>query len=329
MTAELRELFYRTLSLPPLIEWRCKALADGRSLTILNFHKVSDDTLDRFEAITPMVFDRLIGWLKKRFQIVSFAELRTLRPVSKPVLIISFDDGYRDFIDSAAPILRKHGVSANMNIIPACVESGQPPFNIILKDFIFQAPDTLLRETPLPGLPQGANPNKRVASSLVASAALKNQPIEDQKVAWAYIWPRLARFDDLKITQLMSTKHILQVCDEFEIGAHSFEHATMNLESESYFRSDLERCKAWCRNLTGGGELDIYAFPNGNATMQQVQFALKYGFAHVLFVGETVSTVDTCVHPRITMRGRDFHETIVRAVGHPTFWKSNNTLQVP
>lgn len=316
----IRTLGYRALAARPFVDWRVERISNSGRLTVLNFHKVTDDPFDRYEAIPPRVFDELLGWLKQNFDIVSFRDLPHLRPGGRPRLIMTFDDGYRDFIDVAAPIVRRHGLSANVNLIPSCVDSGTPPFNIIVKDFIFQAPARLLRETPLPGLPRGADPDHRDVSSLIASAAMKNQPIAQQRAVWEALWPRISRFDGLKMTQLLARRHLPQLVGEFECGAHSFEHATMSLETDSYLHNDFELCRAWWRDVVGQ-ECEIYAFPNGAATGQQSRLALQHGFSQVLLVGEKYSTLEARIHPRLTMSGRHFREALVRAIGGPRFWK--------
>ena len=99
--------------------------------------------------------------------------------------MLSFDDGYKDFIEVAVPLLEKRRIRVNHNVVPGCVESGRPPMNVELQDFIASAPAALLRETPLPGMPQGADPDRRERSCLIASAALKAKPIAEQKQIFA------------------------------------------------------------------------------------------------------------------------------------------------
>ena len=155
--------------------------------------------------------DDLIAWLKRRFRIVVFGDLATFEPGGKPPLILSFDDGYKDFIDNAAPILEKHGVRVNQNVLPGAIESGLPPLNVMLQDFIASAPAALLREAPLPGLPQGADPERRCASCLRASAALKNRPISEQKAIFTELQRTFSRFEGFRPTAMMSLEEVRQI----------------------------------------------------------------------------------------------------------------------
>ena len=92
--------------------------------TILNLHRVDDRTASTFEALDPHLFDELLRWLTQSFTLTTFGELSDLtHRDDKPPLILSFDDGYKDFIDVVAPILDAHSVRANQNVIPRCIES--------------------------------------------------------------------------------------------------------------------------------------------------------------------------------------------------------------
>jgi len=38
---------------------------------------------------------------------------------TRPAVVLSFDDGYQDFVEYAMPVLAKHGVKVNFNVCPA------------------------------------------------------------------------------------------------------------------------------------------------------------------------------------------------------------------
>lgn len=90
----------------------------SRAAAILMYHRINDH--DSNGLTTPTrTFDHMIRELKKRFSIVALAELvrdvRLDRPLGNCVAI-TFDDGYRDNLLCAAPILQKHGVPATFFI---------------------------------------------------------------------------------------------------------------------------------------------------------------------------------------------------------------------
>ena len=87
----------------------------GRGV-ILTFHHVRPDeggayAPNRLLSITPAFLDRTLTLLRQRgFSIVPLAEVpRRLSEGGPPFAVLTFDDGYRDNREHAAPVLRRHG----------------------------------------------------------------------------------------------------------------------------------------------------------------------------------------------------------------------------
>jgi len=310
----LKRLTFIALGAKPILNHRLRKLTMNEGLTILNLHRVDDKKGSAYEAMNPAIFDELVGWLKTHFRLVTFADLKRIKKSQKPLLILSFDDGYKDYIEIVVPILHKHGVVANQNIIPSCVESGQPPMNVVLQDFIGTAPATLLREIKLPEFKGIIDPYTRIKSGILASATLKKKPINEQKILFKKLEEYFTRFDRFQTTPVMNTEDIKQLLEHHEIGLHSLEHATMTAESNDYFRQDVSRCSEWFEE-TFGYKTKIYAFPNGAANKKQVKIAHDHGYSTVLMVGERFSQTKMACHSRFTMYANTLPEARFRALG--------------
>lgn len=98
--------------------------AKKNRLTVLSLHRISDERNPFWDPIRPKTFDLLLKYVKKNYRVISLAELAQLNTVSsgKPYLILSFDDGYYDFYEHALPLLVKHGLPSNHNIVNECAE---------------------------------------------------------------------------------------------------------------------------------------------------------------------------------------------------------------
>jgi len=304
---------------------RLKKIRNANILTILNLHRV-DDRATPYEALSPKLFEELVIWLKGRFDIVTFGDLDEGKPGKKPQLILSFDDGYKDFIDIVMPILARHDVRANQNVIPGCIENGRPPMNVILGDFIATAPAALLRETALPGLPDGVDTNKRTEAALRASAALKSRPIVEQKKIFSSLEPQLARFDGFKPTAMMSLDEVRQATTVHEIGMHSFEHASMQYETDGYLQADAAKCMDYGKERLGATP-NIYAFPNGSAREEQIHILKEAGFSKIFLVGEDFSNRDSSIHSRFTIYAASQSEARFRSLGGFKRIEERNTIK--
>jgi peptidoglycan/xylan/chitin deacetylase (PgdA/CDA1 family) len=260
-----------------------RKLAARRGPIILNLHRVADRSRGSRESMDPSVFGDLVSWLLRTFTITTFAELSDAAGAGRPPLVLSFDDGYRDFADNAAPILAHYGVAANLNVIVASIESGRPPATVLVQDFISGAPASLLREVQVAGLPAIA-PDKRTESGRLLAGTLKRRSITDQHALIAELEPYFERFDGFRPTPMLTAADIRELAEVHEIGAHSIEHATMTVESDDYVRSDALRSGAFLERLLGARPI-VYAFPNGVGTLTQASIVHDAGFKHVLLAG--------------------------------------------
>jgi peptidoglycan/xylan/chitin deacetylase (PgdA/CDA1 family) len=305
---------FRSMGSSFLTRLKLFAIQSKRALTVLNLHRVSGHNGSAYEALSPELFDGLLGWLKVRFHVLTFSELADFEPCDRPPMVLSFDDGYLDFVEVAAPILAKHGLKANQNVIPGCIESGKPPFNVWLQDFIGQAPESLLREVALPGVSSRESFKDRGEVGRKASSTLKVLSIDLQVQTMENLRRHFERLDNFRTTPMMTLDQIINVSAKHEIGVHSWQHATMSAESDEYLAHDAQRCRNWLREHITGVDA-VYAFPNGMMREGQAAIVRDVGFDHVLCVGEGFSEKENWQHSRFTFHAKSEAECRFRSTG--------------
>ena len=139
-----------------IIQNRIGKIAHNQKLTILNLHRVGKDDGSTYKPLEKETFIYLIEFLKANYLITSFSELnlnldKNALSKEKPLLILSFDDGYKDFLDVVHPILLKNGIRANQNIIPSSVDLGRPPLNVLLQDYLGKVKREEVNKLRIPG----------------------------------------------------------------------------------------------------------------------------------------------------------------------------------
>lgn len=97
-------------------------LKDGTKIDpIIYYHRVAPEA-DPDTGVTPEIFDRQMHFLKGiGFRGVPLKTILTGGTSTDPRIAITFDDGYRDNLEWAAPILEKYGFRATIFCI-----SGKP-----------------------------------------------------------------------------------------------------------------------------------------------------------------------------------------------------------
>lgn len=88
----------------------------GSHASILMYHSVSDSTA--FFSITPKEFERQMAYLaRKKYRVITLSHLIAMMKQGEDIggcVVITFDDGYEDFLINALPILRKYTFQATL-----------------------------------------------------------------------------------------------------------------------------------------------------------------------------------------------------------------------
>jgi peptidoglycan/xylan/chitin deacetylase (PgdA/CDA1 family) len=103
---------------------------DGRSLRVLMYHKVNDLPNNRM-SMPVSLFDEQMAQLRELGYVVVdldavLAHYVERTPLPDGAVLITFDDGYRDNLVNAAPVLQRHGYPAVQFVPIAYVGDKQP-----------------------------------------------------------------------------------------------------------------------------------------------------------------------------------------------------------
>lgn len=97
-----------------------RALPHSPRMTVLLYHSISD--APDFFAVSPYEFGRHMRFLKARFDVVplsrAFAHAAG-SSVARDSVALTFDDGYRDFVITALPILEQYAMPATVFVLGA------------------------------------------------------------------------------------------------------------------------------------------------------------------------------------------------------------------
>jgi peptidoglycan/xylan/chitin deacetylase (PgdA/CDA1 family) len=110
-----------------------------RKVVVLLYHRVSDDARDNL-TVGIEQFDRQMAMVRRHCHVVSIEQMLNggaAQPARKPIVCVTFDDGYRDNYDHAVPILLRHQVPASFFVctdiigtnraLPHDLRRGNPP----------------------------------------------------------------------------------------------------------------------------------------------------------------------------------------------------------
>lgn len=99
---------------------------------ILMYHRVTEERPDPWRlAVSPEHFSEQMEVLRRRGPVLSLLELDEAvasGTVPPKAAVVTFDDGYADNVQTAAPILRRHGVPATFFVVGEAIDSTEPFF---------------------------------------------------------------------------------------------------------------------------------------------------------------------------------------------------------
>lgn len=292
----------------PLMRLRLRRIERTDPLVILGLHRVAPPDSSAYRPLDPAMFDALLGFVTRHFTLTGFAVAR--EPSPRPRMILTFDDGYRDFAQHAMPLLKRHGVRVNLNVIPSSVESGLPPLQVLAADFVGQAPPEVASRIELPGFDM----SDRRGLWPRLDTFLRDRPHEEQQRIGASLLAQFRAWDGFRPTPMMSRDEVREAAEEgHEIGGHSFDHASMGYATDDYLLDDVERCRSWIADATGR-PMRVYAFPNGSHRPGQAEKVRSAGIEHVLLSGPGFGSADG-IHQRLGFVAATRREMRFRALG--------------
>ena len=107
-------MFWSYIHLARPLARRYLGWRNRQRMIILLYHRVSDDLRDSL-TVGIEQFDAQMEWLSRHYSVVSIADIvhdRIPRNNARPVVAITFDDGYLDNYEHAVPILLRHQIPA-------------------------------------------------------------------------------------------------------------------------------------------------------------------------------------------------------------------------
>jgi peptidoglycan/xylan/chitin deacetylase (PgdA/CDA1 family) len=106
------------------------------SLLVATYHRIGTPAespyYDAVFSATPEAFAAEVRFLRDRFRLITLEELLDLAeagfPMSGPTALITFDDGYRDNLDAALPVLQALGVQATFFLVTGFLDAPRLPW---------------------------------------------------------------------------------------------------------------------------------------------------------------------------------------------------------
>ncbi|MEO6803932.1 MAG: polysaccharide deacetylase family protein [Granulicella sp.] len=275
---------------------------------ILTLHRVlplaeCQDAYDEHMVLSTTAFEDLLIYLKNNFEIVSLNHLLSDRNSSTNVqkIALTFDDGWRDTFQHAFPLLVKHQVPATVFICSSLVGSSA----MLPEERFTRIYDLCTAKHCIPSFLQHLGTwgkADRQSESSDWRSFTKTIPMT-AKLSLARHLEIVYGMERAPAEQLMTWKEVkTMAAGGIEIGSHTANHATLNVESRAVIEREL-----WdSRDLIAaklGASPRYLSYPNGAYNQSVMLLAHEAGYSHAFTTkhGGVDQTMEAMAVPRVAI----------------------------
>jgi peptidoglycan/xylan/chitin deacetylase (PgdA/CDA1 family) len=285
------------------------AIPAEQRAAILAYHRVSNDERSPL-VIAPWRFRQQLNYLRLHYRVVPLgalvSSLRRGERLAAPTIAITFDDGYRDTLTEAAPILAEFGLPATLFLATDPQERGEPFWWEILELAGLADPETRA------GLRARPYHEFRRAIDL-ASAELSPERRAETARQRYLTWPEVRAWVELGHT----------------VGAHTASHPILARVPAAGVRDELRQSRAAIERQIGHA-VDLFAYPHGRAvdfTDETARIVAEEGFVAACTTIEGLNDLTSDPHAlhRFCVRDEALPLFALRLTGHIGMLKGRGT----
>jgi peptidoglycan/xylan/chitin deacetylase (PgdA/CDA1 family) len=278
------------------VGWTAACLAAGpRGVLVLMYHRVGGDEV--FPGVEVARFRRQMVWLKRNCTLIAPEDLGASLAGGarlKPSVLLTFDDGYRDYHDRAFPILRELQIPAVVFLSTAFTDGGGALWTDALRWAIFRTANGSVR---LPWAPHETQPliaaESRGAALAVALRHLKQQPEPERKALLGALYRELGVGEegpDLG-RPMMNWAEVKAILPLTRVGGHTHTHPILARISPHLQEEEIRTCRDRIERMCGV-RARLFAYPNGQPgdfTEETQRLLKRHGFDFAFSASEGVN----------------------------------------
>jgi peptidoglycan/xylan/chitin deacetylase (PgdA/CDA1 family) len=258
---------YHTRLLPPLAAAAGYARRTA-AFPVLVFHRVNDDQDPFFPSLPTSVFADRIAHIARHYRVLTVEDLADRMEqgtVPGDAIALTFDDGYRDNLTHAAPILAHHGLPATIFLVTGHIGTPDIPWFDRLALAFKTATRPAVSLDPAHPFPL-TTPGDRLQALAAALAELKRLPDEERRRQLTRLEAELRPAGPERPKRLMLTWDEVGALRDlgFSIGAHTVSHPILSRTTPERAWHEIHGSKRAIEQVLGD-RVRAFAYPNGAA----------------------------------------------------------------
>ncbi len=291
-------------------------------IRIFLFHRVSESK-EKWAHATPIsIFEKCVRYITNNFTVKTVEECLAKQGGqshgNKPWACITFDDGFKDNIQYALPVLEKYKCPASFYIVTDCIDSGLPTWPHLVQNFFL---NTNKFDLHIDGIDvKFSSKKERVMYGEMFLKKLLALPNTEAQMLFN---ATKQYFNDVKVTEnvMMNWDDVRQLSAAgYNIGSHTASHPMLTqMETNEKVKYELahsaERIKEVCGKFP-----EAIAYPLGVTNEKIMKLAVECGYTYGLTVDQRFynpSSDNVMAVPRVDMfADSGWLKTYLRLTGH-------------
>jgi peptidoglycan/xylan/chitin deacetylase (PgdA/CDA1 family) len=259
------------------------------------FHRVNPQRDKLWDPMSVELFDKCINFISTNYDVVQFEELvftDQYMSSNKKIATIMFDDGYKDNIEFAAPILKKYNVKGSFYVVTDCIDKNIPTWTHLI-EHLFQFTSMKNIEIDFDFLPRELKVKKllnyedRIKYVTKLKPYLKLLSHERRQLVLDRI---TATYVDTELPKLMMNWQDLRKLQQegHYIGSHTVSHCMLGtMDNEDDIYTELFSSGKRIEEELGNFPLTI-SYPVGSFNKATKELAIKAGYKIGLAVQQNI-----------------------------------------
>lgn len=251
----------------------------SKIITILSFHRVSDEYSPAYPPIPTKVFDKICRYISKKYEVIHPDQLFEQKKSKKPKLLITFDDAYMDFKECAYPILKKYNLPVVQHVITQCAETGESfwtqRLNKIIEQYFIEQRKIFLEDLGIEITPKTKQNVEKVALDIyrkLLPLVEREQYLKklESGLKNAYSPTPMLQWEDIKA---------LNQDENIVFGSHTCSHENLTMLDSQQIELELKNSKDILQTHLGEEKNLFLAYPNGQVNELVARTAKKVGYS--------------------------------------------------
>lgn len=241
----------------------------GEGITTLMYHRIQADG-NGFQGPGVDAFREQMQWLKAECMPIhpdQFVEVLQGRTTRRPAVLVTFDDGYRDYHDHVYPVLNELQIPAVVFLATRFLDEGGMIWTDAVSWAVHHSPVPVV-DLPWPGGSRFdlSAPGGRRSCVDACKAFLKNIGDEERN-RWQEQLFQVLAVDPVREgpgRQMLNWDEVRATMEYTTYGGHTHTHPILSRVEPSVAEWEIRKCRDRIREETGESPR-YFAYPNGRA----------------------------------------------------------------